>query len=189
MNKETGLLFSFNSIKHLKKCLLKFFYKSSNYVFSSSGGEDIKDEEKEEKKLKCNNRSNEYTFKADDGGGSSSEDEFEREMEEDLDEKVERLEEGMGATKNEDFYDPFEDKRDQAWEDQIRRSYLQRSHVKVPTDQKNNCSSNVRHKRKFVGFEDERSKSTKEKLPMSDAVLNCPCCMQVLCLDCQRYHD
>ena len=49
MNKETGLLFSFNSIKHLEKCLLKFFYKSSNCVFSSSGGEDIKDEAKEKK--------------------------------------------------------------------------------------------------------------------------------------------
>lgn len=26
-----------------------------------------------------------------------------------------------------------------------------------------------------------------KKLPSSDAVLNCPACMTLLCLDCQRY--
>lgn len=34
----------------------------------------------------------------------------------------------------------------------------------------------------------ERAKKPKpQAAPHSDAILNCPCCMSVLCLDCQRY--
>ena len=31
------------------------------------------------------------------------------------------------------------------------------------------------------------SLSTLKPAPESDAVLNCPCCMTLLCMDCQRY--
>jgi len=58
------------------------------------------------------------------------------------------------------FYDPNKDDDDQEWVDSVRKSYHQsgKSNPNVPT-----------------------------KLPNSDAVLNCPACFTVLCLDCQRH--
>ncbi|CAK9302710.1 unnamed protein product [Gordionus sp. m RMFG-2023] len=56
------------------------------------------------------------------------------------------------------FYDPNSDDENQKWVDDLRKSY--------------------RYK----------SKTGKETpLSNSDAVLNCPCCMSLLCLDCQRH--
>ena len=57
------------------------------------------------------------------------------------------------------FYDPNMDDEDQKWADDFRRQYVPKG---------------------FPG--------TKEKpLPNSDAVLNCPACFILLCLDCQRH--
>ena len=57
------------------------------------------------------------------------------------------------------FYDPNMDDEDQKWADNFRRQYVPKG---------------------FPG--------TKEKpLPNSDAVLNCPACFILLCLDCQRH--
>lgn len=58
------------------------------------------------------------------------------------------------------FYDPDKDDDDQEWVDSVRKSYHQsgKANPTVPT-----------------------------KLPNSDAVLNCPACFTVLCLDCQRH--
>ena len=56
------------------------------------------------------------------------------------------------------LYDPKLDDEDQKWVDSQRQSYL----PSVPSGSKPN------------------------KLPNSDAVLNCPACMTLLCLDCQR---
>jgi len=57
------------------------------------------------------------------------------------------------------FYDPDKDDDDQLWVDSVRKSY----------SQPNTSSKNP------------------GKLPNSDAVLNCPACFTVLCLDCQRH--
>nr|ACO12868.1 E2F-associated phosphoprotein [Lepeophtheirus salmonis] len=65
------------------------------------------------------------------------------------------------------LYDPGEDDRDQAWVDSIRRSY------------QNESSKNKKTK---------AAPSEVKPLPNSDAVLNCPACFAVVCLDCQR-HD
>uniref|UniRef100_T1IQM1 E2F-associated phosphoprotein n=1 Tax=Strigamia maritima TaxID=126957 RepID=T1IQM1_STRMM len=59
------------------------------------------------------------------------------------------------------FYDPDMDDADQKWVDDYRRS----------------CQPQT-----------TASTSKSQKLPNSDAVLNCPACMSQLCLDCQR-HD
>ncbi|XP_013885388.1 E2F-associated phosphoprotein [Austrofundulus limnaeus] len=62
-------------------------------------------------------------------------------------------------TNDELLYDPDEDDRDQAWVD-ARRYY----------------------NRKLTP-----AASRAQRLPNSDAILNCPACMTTLCLDCQRH--
>jgi len=64
-------------------------------------------------------------------------------------------------TNDELLYDPQKDEEDQVWVDDVRRSYQMAG--KMPT---------------LPGV---------QKLPNSDAVLNCPACFTVLCLDCQRH--
>merc|ERR1712126_521804 len=64
-------------------------------------------------------------------------------------------------TNDELLYDPQKDEEDQVWVDDVRRSYQMAG--KKPT---------------LPGV---------QKLPNSDAVLNCPACFTVLCLDCQRH--
>merc|ERR1711973_581175 len=56
------------------------------------------------------------------------------------------------------FYDPNQDADDQTWVDSVRQSYQ----MSKPGD-------------------------SVKKLPNSDAVLNCPACFVVVCLDCQRH--
>ncbi|ESO02427.1 hypothetical protein HELRODRAFT_65885, partial [Helobdella robusta] len=63
-------------------------------------------------------------------------------------------------TNDELLYDPDMDEEDQRWVNKQRRKYQ-------PTKSGSNKKS--------------------LKLPNSDAVLNCPCCMILLCLDCQRH--
>lgn len=66
------------------------------------------------------------------------------------------------------LYDPTMDQADQDWVDQLRRDY----HEGPPRTQ----------------MTSERNSNKPKPLPNSDAVLNCPACMTLLCLDCQR-HD
>ncbi|XP_071238852.1 E2F-associated phosphoprotein-like [Salvelinus alpinus] len=69
-------------------------------------------------------------------------------------------------TNDELLYDPDEDDRDQAWVDAKRKRYNE--------------------KRRLPSSQNRRGQS--QGLPSSDSVLNCPACMTMLCLDCQR-HD
>lgn len=62
------------------------------------------------------------------------------------------------------LYDPDMDDDDQDWVNAKRRSYI------FPSDKK------------------EAQNMPLKPLPNSDAVLNCPACLSLLCLDCQR-HD
>ncbi|XP_056677546.1 E2F-associated phosphoprotein isoform X2 [Monodelphis domestica] len=111
---------------------------------------------------------------------SSSEDEFEKEMEAELNSTIKTMEDKLSSietvisqvnkkkkkqqyripTNDELLYDPEKDNRDQAWVDAQRRGYhclgVQLSHQ-------------------------------QQAVPNSDAVLNCPACMTTLCLDCQRH--
>lgn len=64
------------------------------------------------------------------------------------------------------FYDPDMDDDDEKWVNAKRRSYI------FPADEGKKKNPNVKLK----------------PLPNSDAVLNCPACLSLLCLDCQR-HD
>jgi len=60
------------------------------------------------------------------------------------------------------LYDPEKDDEDQVWVDDVRRSYQLPGQKRILP-------------------------SGSQKLPNSDAVLNCPACFTVLCLDCQRH--
>ena len=73
--------------------------------------------------------------------------------------KKEKTDEEQEKINDELFYDPDMDDQDQKWADDFRRQY-------VPN-----------------GFPGAKEKP----LPNSDAVLNCPACFIVLCLDCQRH--
>ena len=65
------------------------------------------------------------------------------------------------------FYDPDADDDDQRWVDDLRASYA--------GDNKKSAAKQENAKRGVKG------------LPNSDAVLNCPACFTVLCLDCQKH--
>ncbi|KAF8773154.1 E2F-associated phosphoprotein like [Argiope bruennichi] len=65
------------------------------------------------------------------------------------------------------FYDPDMDDEDEKWINEKRRSYI------YPSSSSN--KNNTENKK-------------LKPLPNSDAVLNCPACLSLLCLDCQR-HD
>lgn len=66
------------------------------------------------------------------------------------------------------FYDPEMDDHDQKWIDQQRRAYQPKPTSVVAKQQQGQAPGKPR------------------PLPLSDAVLNCPGCMSLLCLDCQR---
>lgn len=70
-------------------------------------------------------------------------------------------------TDDELFYDPDQDDEDQLWVDNVRRNYL-------PGHEPSEASSGS-------------SRDKPKPLPNSDAVLNCPACFAVVCLDCQRH--
>ena len=67
------------------------------------------------------------------------------------------------------FYDPEADDDDQRWVDDLRASYAGGGDSKKSAARQENARRGVRG------------------LPNSDAVLNCPACFTVLCLDCQKH--
>ena len=124
-------------------------------------------------------------------------DEFEKEMENELESKVREAETSGGIRRNTEtkrknefwdsdeenyldeweqksktkdenevnddlFYDPNADDEDQKWADNLRQKYT-------------SPQSSI------------LAKSKEQKMPNSDAVLNCPACFIALCLDCQRH--
>lgn len=70
---------------------------------------------------------------------------------------------GNSSVSNDDMllYDPLMDEEDQKWMDNKRRAYIYPS--------------------------ENRTAEKPKRLPNSDAVLNCPACLSLLCLDCQRH--
>lgn len=74
-----------------------------------------------------------------------------------------RKESDASTLRNDDLlYDPEMDDDDQKWIDEQRRSYT------------------------YPGVKTDHTQKQKP-LPNSDAVLNCPGCLTLLCLDCQRH--
>nr|XP_027199386.1 39S ribosomal protein L39, mitochondrial-like [Dermatophagoides pteronyssinus] len=81
------------------------------------------------------------------------------------------------------FYDPDEDDSNQQWMD--RKKFLYESRIKSSSSSDTNVNKNVdddeQRKRKL------QSETKLKKPRTNDATLNCPCCLSLLCLDCQRH--
>ena len=77
------------------------------------------------------------------------------------------------------LYDPNMDDDDQRWVD-AQRSRCQPNMASIATDDKM-ATGNSRKRKAGAGM--------TKPLPNSDAVLNCPACMSLLCRDCQRYSN
>ncbi|CAG7719937.1 unnamed protein product [Allacma fusca] len=90
---------------------------------------------------------------------------FDSDEEEGEDEEAKKAKKSKRSVLSNDdlFYDPESDSRDQAWIDDHRRTY---------------SDPNSKQKSNTSGI---------NPLPNSDAVLNCPACFTLLCLDCQRH--
>lgn len=71
------------------------------------------------------------------------------------------------------FYDPGSDDKDQAWVDKQRNNYFAKVGSRGDAAISDGASSDDAQRQK--------------PLPNSDAVLNCPACFTLLCLDCQRH--
>ncbi len=90
---------------------------------------------------------------------------FDTDEEEEEEDKAKRKR--LKPTDDDLLYDPDQDDDDQRWVDDLRRSYLPKDSATAA--RKRNAKDGVR------------------ALPNSDAVLNCPACFAVVCLDCQRH--
>merc|ERR1712037_825578 len=96
-----------------------------------------------------------------------SEDKYDSMYFDDEEEEERRAKSRKKLTDDDLFYDPDADDDDQRWVDDLRMSYA--------GDTKKSTAKQENAKRGVKG------------LPSSDAVLNCPACFTVLCLDCQKH--
>ena len=78
------------------------------------------------------------------------------------------------------FYDPDADELDQIWVDSHRKRCFPNSPPASTSTDLGSSIEEEEHKKKLKSA----AQLKKEK---SDATLNCPCCLTLLCLDCQRH--
>lgn len=143
---------------------------------------------------------------------SSSEDEFEKEMEKELSSTMKTIEGswqplGTGASSssatttvegsNQQYYDNVYFDSDSEEEDEQGKKQKKKQRHKVLTnddllydpDEDDRDQAWVDAKRKGYRNKQTHAQQTKQALPSSDAILNCPACMTTLCLDCQRHES
>lgn len=144
---------------------------------------------------------------------SSSEDEFEKEMEAELNSTIKTMEDklsslgkgsslgnGKVGTTSSKYYDDIYFDSDSEDEDktvQVTKKKEKKRH-RIPTndellydpDKDNRDQAWVDAQRRgYHGLGIRRSHQQQRPVPNSDAVLNCPACMTTLCLDCQRHES
>ncbi|XP_002925293.2 E2F-associated phosphoprotein isoform X1 [Ailuropoda melanoleuca] len=145
---------------------------------------------------------------------SSSEDEFEKEMEAELNSTIKTMEDklssletgsssgtgkvGTALTKYYDdiYFDSDSDSEDEDKTAQVTKKKKKKRH-RIPTndellydpekDNRDQAWVDAR-RRGYHGFGIQRPHQ-QQPVPNSDAVLNCPACMTTLCLDCQRHES
>uniref|UniRef100_A0A287D993 E2F-associated phosphoprotein-like n=1 Tax=Ictidomys tridecemlineatus TaxID=43179 RepID=A0A287D993_ICTTR len=137
---------------------------------------------------------------------SSSEDEFEKEMEAELNSTIKTMEDklsslGTGSSSGNNkvgiapakYYDDIYFDSDSEDEDKA----AQKKRHRIPTNdellydpEKDNRDQAWvdAQRRGYHGFGLQRPRH-QQPVPNSDAVLNCPACMTTLCLDCQRHES
>lgn len=143
-------------------------------------------------------------------GGSSSEDDFEREMNEELDGTVKAIEKRRGSlneagcstsgqsTSNDGeppkyyddvYFDSDEEDMVVKGDAAVKRKHMSNDELLYDPDADEEDEKWVANQRRTYLNQKASTQQGKVKpLPHSDAVLNCPACMTILCLDCQR-HD
>ncbi|XP_049622735.1 E2F-associated phosphoprotein isoform X1 [Suncus etruscus] len=144
---------------------------------------------------------------------SSSEDEFEKEMEAELNSTIKTMEDklsslvkgsslgnGQVGTAASKYYDDIyfdSDSEDEDKTAQVTKKKEKKRH-RIPTndellydpDKDNRDQAWVDAQRRgYHGLGIRRSHQQQRPVPNSDAVLNCPACMTTLCLDCQRHES
>lgn len=144
---------------------------------------------------------------------SSSEDEFEKEMEAELNSTIKTMEDklsslGTGSSSGNEkvgiapakYYDDVyfdSDSEDEDKAAQVTKKKKKRRH-RIPTNdellydpEKDNRDQAWvdAQRRGYHGFGLQRLRQQQQPVPNSDAVLNCPACMTTLCLDCQRHES
>ncbi|XP_055989861.1 E2F-associated phosphoprotein isoform X1 [Sorex fumeus] len=144
---------------------------------------------------------------------SSSEDEFEKEMEAELNSTIKTMEDklssldkgsssgnGRVGTAPSKYYDDIYFDSDSEEEDktaQVTKKKKKKQH-RIPTNdellydpEKDNRDQAWvdAQRRGYHGLGLRRSHQQQRPVPNSDAVLNCPACMTTLCLDCQRHES
>jgi len=92
-------------------------------------------------------------------------------------------------TNDELFYDPNMDEEDENWINEQRKTCKK---IVTPVKGTNQLKSILKSTSdKSSNKTEEISNSTESKVMYlnahTDAVLNCPCCMTTLCMDCQRH--
>lgn len=142
---------------------------------------------------------------------SSSEDEFEKEMEAELNSTMKTMEDqlsslGTGSSSGvakvggvtEKFYDEIYFDSDSEDEDKTVTKKKKKKQHRIPTNDEllydpekdNRDQAWVDAKRRgYHAFGLQRPRQKQQPVPNSDAVLNCPACMTTLCLDCQRHES
>ena len=142
---------------------------------------------------------NEYRLKTDEGTTSQNDNQQTQpqqqqyEEEEDTDSEAE-METGVRTTKkrahytnDELFYDPNLDDEDESWVNKQRKTCK-----KIVSPLKNEqIPKSILKPSSTDSTTPSTSQQTNVKITYSDAktdaILNCPCCMTVLTMDCQRY--
>ncbi|XP_020726149.2 E2F-associated phosphoprotein [Odocoileus virginianus] len=143
---------------------------------------------------------------------SSSEDEFEKEMEAELNSTIKTMEDklssletgssgdGIVGTAPTKYYDNIyfdSDSEDEDKAAQVTKKKKKKQH-RIPTNdellydpEKDNRDQAWvdAQRRGYHGFGMQRPRQQQRPVPNSDAVLNCPACMTTLCLDCQRHES
>lgn len=144
---------------------------------------------------------------------SSSEDEFEKEMEAELNSTIKTMEDklssletgsssgtGKVGTALTKYYDDIyfdSDSEDEDKTAQVTKKKKKKRH-RIPTNdellydpEKDNRDQAWvdAQRRGYHGFGIQRPYQQQQPVPNSDAVLNCPACMTTLCLDCQRHES
>ena len=121
----------------------------------------------------------------------SAADEFEREMEAELETKVREAETSGGIRRNEEIV-----KKSDFWDSDDEEYLDEWDHKKSETEDKSEVNDDLFYDPN-IDDEDQKwadnirkkynQQQKDQKMPNSDAVLNCPACFIVLCLDCQRH--
>lgn len=142
---------------------------------------------------------------------SSSEDEFEKEMEAELNSTMKTMEDklsslGTGSSSGvakvggvtTKYYDEIYFDSDSEDEDKAVTKKKKKKQHRIPTNDEllydpekdNRDQAWVDAKRRgYHAFGLQRPRQKQQPVPNSDAVLNCPACMTTLCLDCQRHES